>query len=359
MKRSRWIVPAIAVLAATALALSRSKRSWVRLWDFPRLQVALLGTATLAGSRRPSTSRFRPGRRLPRLLEAALAAATIYQWLCVWRYTPLAPRETERALSNDADARLSIVEANVLQDNRDVARLVSLLRERSPDIIVCVETDRRWCEALAVFAASHPYRIAAPLDNTYGMVVMSRLPLEDGRVEYLTDPEIPSITARVVLRNETRVRLHCVHPRPPSPDKADTSLQRDSELAVLGRRVAEERDPVVVCGDLNDVAWSRTTRLFQRLSGLLDPRRGRGFFSTFSAYTPGLRFPLDHVFHSKTFRLVSLEVLPSVGSDHLPMHVVLSHEPHAAASQEAPQRDADDEEEADKTLREHATESPP
>lgn len=135
MKRSRWIVPAIAVLAATALALSRSKRSWVRLWDFPRLQVALLGTATLAGSRRPSTSRFRPGRRLPRLLEAALAAATIYQWLCVWRYTPLAPRETERALSNDADARLSIVEANVLQDNRDVARLVSLLRERSPDII--------------------------------------------------------------------------------------------------------------------------------------------------------------------------------------------------------------------------------
>ena len=235
--------------------------------------------------------------------------------------------------------------------------MIALVRERSPDVVVCVETDRWWCEALETLASSHPHRIAVPLDNTYGMLVMSRLPLEDARVEYLTDREIPSITARVILDDGTRVRLHCLHPRPPSPDKADSSLQRDSELAIIGRRVEHERHPVVVCGDLNDVAWSRTTRLFQRLSGLLDPRKGRGLFSTFNAFTPGLRFPLDHLFHSKDFRLVSLGVLPKIGSDHFPMHVVLSHEPGAAVSQQAPARHGDEEEEAVETISERAEET--
>jgi endonuclease/exonuclease/phosphatase (EEP) superfamily protein YafD len=185
------------------------------------------------------------------------------------------------------------------------------------------------------------------------MLLYSRLPLEEARVEYLVERDIPSILTRVQLRDGRRVWLQCVHPRPPAPGESDESLPRDAELLVAGARVRDElRGPAIVCGDLNDVAWSRTTRLFQKVSRLVDPRKGRGLYSTFHARWPLFRWPLDHVFFSDSFRLVELRRLPYVGSDHFPVYVALSWEPPAAAEQEAPDADGDDVAEAQETIAE-------
>ena len=96
------------------------------------------------------------------------------------------------------------------------------------------------------------------------------------------------------------------------------------------------KDPIIVAGDFNDVAWSHTTRLFQRTSRLLDPRVGRGFFNSYNAKLPLLRYPLDHLFSSDHFALVHLERMSYFGSDHFPILVVLNLEPEAAQEQEAP-----------------------
>ncbi len=105
---------------------------------------------------------------------------------------------------------------------------------------------------------------------------------------------------------------------------------------------------------MNDVAWSHTSELFRRISGLMDPRVGRGLLPTFHADHSLLRWPLDHVFVSADFKVDDMERLPHVGSDHFPIYIKLSYEPHDKEKQEenCEEADADDHAEAEEKIKE-------
>jgi endonuclease/exonuclease/phosphatase (EEP) superfamily protein YafD len=332
-------------VVATGLSLLRTKVWWVRIWDFPRVQVATLGIIAL--TLWISTGPWRDGWYA--LFSATLAIAVVYQVGMVWRYTRLAPREVQRARHPVPECRLSLVVSNVLQTNRAADRLIETLRETDADVVLCVETDDWWHDRLAALRDTHSHTLECPLSNTYGMLLYSRHPLEETAIEFLIERDVPSMQAKVRLPGGARVWLNCVHPRPPAPGEDSESTERDAELVMVARRVVDSPIPVVVCGDLNDVAWSRTTRLFQKVSSLVDPRKGRGFFSTFHARYPGLRYPLDHVFHSADLRLIEMRRLAYVGSDHFPVYVALSYEPSAAAEQKAPTPTPENEREASET----------
>ena len=150
------------------------------------------------------------------------------------------------------------------------------------------------------------------------------------------------------MRDGTEFALWGVHPAPPRPQN-DTE-QRDAELMLVGKEALASEVPSVVAGDLNDVAWSSTTKLFQKISGLLDPRIGRGLYATFNAHWPLLKWPLDHVFASKEWTLGQFRILNNIGSDHLPMLVELCHQPQAAVAQKAPTPKPGDEQKAQKHI---------
>lgn len=349
MLRISTFVVGIVVIAATLLSLLRSKVWWIRIWDFPRLQLMVAGSAALVAGSLVTQSL---DSRIRWIFLGALALTVAWQVAIIWRFSPLAPHEVQRSPGEDANSLLSLAISNVLQTNRDAERLIGVLRAADADVVLCVETDDWWRRQLDAFRETHPHTIQCALPNTYGMLLYSRLPLHDTSIDFLVEDDIPSMQARIRLHGGQLVWLNCVHPRPPAPSENDRSLERDVELLLVGKRVCDAQVPVVVCGDLNDVAWSRTTRLFQKTSRLVDPRKGRGLFSTFHARIPFLRFPLDHILHSDDFRLVSMRRLPYVGSDHFPVYAQLSFEPSAKHDQEAPTADAGDKQEAHQTIAE-------
>lgn len=324
-------------------------RHWsVRSFDFPLLQIASIATALalLQLALQPQSWWQWTG------VGASLIAAVI-QWARIYPWTPLARTTVVKAAARSPERELKLLVANVLTPNRQADKLIARVRRHRPDMLLTLESDRWWGDRLdAAIGASMPQAVRVPLDNLYGMHLYSRLPLEAVEVKWLIQDDIPSIHAWVRLDGGRRVRFHALHPRPPAPSESDESLWRDAELLLVGKAIAKNDHPTVVAGDLNDVAWSRTTRLFCKVSGMLDPRRGRGQYSTFHADYPILRWPLDHVFVTEHFTLVDMRRLAAIGSDHFPILVTLCLNPSRADENEPESADTDEREDAEETIAE-------
>ncbi len=323
---------ALALLAATLAPLSKSRRWYIRAMDFPRVQIAVLAGLWLlywgfadsaAGS-------------VMTVAAVSMLAVLTYQLFWILPYTQLNNVEVQYYNSKHEHSygRIRLLGSNVLMDNRNAQALLQLVRTHQPDILITLESDQWWQEQLDVLT-DYPHRLACPLDNLYGMHVYSRLPIVNPVIEYLVEPDKPSMSMQVKLDTGHLVHLYVVHPAPPAPGENEHSIERDVELILIAKAAANLRTdasestnestgiganpPLIVAGDLNDVAWSATTRLFRQISGLKDPRVGRGIFNTFNAQHWFIRWPLDHVFASGHFKLGTLQRLPDIGSDHFPL----------------------------------------
>ncbi len=341
------IIRNLAFLAAVATFLPLIRwDSWlIRAWDFPRLQLFALGIVlffALIFFNFDGKARLLDQVVLVLLCAALLALA--------WWIRPFTRLHSKEVLDAKGESAIRIIVSNVLMTNRESGVLKRFVRELKPDLFVALETDQWWVDQLGELADDYPHAVEVPQDNTYGMIVRSRLPLIDVSIERLVREDIPSIHCDLRMRNGRLVHLHALHPKPPFPDEDTSTCDRDAELLIVGRATEENDGPTIVLGDLNDVAWSRTTRLFKKTSRLLDPRVGRGHFNTFDANKWWMRWPLDHVFISDHFRLRRIKRLAHINSDHFPMFVDFSFEPEGQDEQEAPLQDEGDREEADEKI---------
>ena len=310
-------VLAALLLAVTGFSLVESDQWWIRVWDFPRVQI-LVAIILVALALTWIPARIASNSRLALIL--ALGCAGLWQFYRISPYTPFVA--TEVALDSETpgigdDQCFSLLSLNVFQSNRDYARTLDLIRRVDPDLILLLETDDGWAAALDPVLSRYPHRLNKVMDNTYGLMFATRLPMIGGHIGAIIDAETPSVFARLHTRAGDQFEYIGLHPRPPRPGQ-DTGA-RDAEIATAARRAKALAVPVLANGDFNDVAWSHTSELFKRIGGYLDPRIGRGTYPTFPAGYPGLRWPLDHLFITPEFRVRSLDVKNSVGSDHLPV----------------------------------------
>ncbi|WP_339633413.1 endonuclease/exonuclease/phosphatase family protein [uncultured Sneathiella sp.] len=306
-------IPAAFCLAASLMPFIPIAHGIFRMFDFCRLQIAAIATFLLI-----LTAVLLPSN-LYSLTFIGMSLGTIaIQLYYIIRFTPLWPKQS---VNHDSDqqnaATFSLLVCNVKQGNEDHSRLARLIERRDPDIIILMETDQTWLNSLATVLDPYEHKVSCPQDNSYGMHLVSRLKMLSGDIKLLLNEEIPSFHCRFEIGDGHNFDMISIHPEPPIPHH-DT-IGRDAEILLAGELATKRERPMIVTGDLNDVAWSETTRRFLRISRLLDPRQGRGMYNTFDARIPFLRWPLDHIFHSQEFELVSISREPSVGSDHFPM----------------------------------------
>ena len=333
------------IIIFTLIPLIRSDHWSFRIFEFPRAQKLVLSLVALA--------LFIWETELQTFGVIAftflLTINSLYLFYQIIPFTPIASKQMLASSTPNATPNpqsfLSIMVSNVYQYNRSADKCLRVIKKNEPDVVLLVETDEWWLQAVSQLENHYEHKVLHPQDNTYGMLLYSKLPLKDTEIKFLIQDYIPSIHTKVVLRSGELVQLYCIHPEPPAPGESIRTTERNAEILLVGKMAKECPLPSVVFGDLNDVAWSYTTKLFLKTSGLLDPRRGRGFYNSFHAKHLFLRWPLDHFFCSKEFRLVKLQRLEHIDSDHFPMLLKVILEPDNKHKQDSMHLDQDDREE--------------
>ena len=232
-----------------------------------------------------------------------------------------------KILEVSPEKTVGILLGNVLITNKDSSKFLEVIRNTNPDLVLAMEVNSWWVEALQPLKKEYPYTIEYPLDNAYGMSLYSKYPLSETEIQFLNHSKVPSFNAVVTLPSGDSFKFHGVHPVAPFPsDKYPENIgengndqQKEVALKKVGELVSKNQKPSIVAGDFNDVSWSNTSRLFGQDGNLKDVRIGRGLFNTFDANSMIMRWPLDHFFVSEEIAVIEFKRLPNIGSDHFPL----------------------------------------
>lgn len=292
---------------------------YTKIFDFPRLQYFIIGVVCL------SLFLFLNHKRLKTwstIFAFALLAVTTLHFLKIFPYyfgNKAVPDATLQEVTNQET--VSILLANVLIKNKEAEKLLQIIDESDPDIILAMEINQWWIKQLQALKTDYPHSMEYPTDNAYGMALLSRYPLSNAKIKFLQHKNVPSFHTNIKLPSGKKFRFHGVHPVPPYPSKKYPDNVGKKEVALIKTAdfVAQDSIPAIVAGDFNDVSWSNTSRLFEESGNLKNVRIGRGLYNSFNARSPVLRWPLDHYFVTTEFSLIEIKRLPKFGSDHFPM----------------------------------------
>lgn len=312
---------------------------WARLGLWGALHLATLGVAALAvagylgrfGWRLELASHFRlqygvllgfsalvylAGRRLrPALAAGLLSAANLC--LVVSVGTPPPPPEDRRVVR--------AVVCNVRASNVQHDRVVEFVRASKADLVLLVEVNFEWAAAIRALDAEYPYGRRSPAHNSWGLSLLSRLPLDSVEVTMLGEEgQTLAVVARLTVDGQP---LTVIGTHPFSPISGGHFRYRNRQLADAATLVRRQKGPVMLMGDLNVSPWSPYFQGLLSASGLRDSRQGFGIQASWPVEFAPVRIPIDHCLVSPEIAVHERQIGPDVGSDHFPVIVDVSLRP--------------------------------
>ncbi|EBA11579.1 endonuclease/exonuclease/phosphatase family protein [Roseobacter sp. CCS2] len=301
---------AIAIVVVTLLPFTNSVQWWIRMWDFPRLHIAIIALTVVALAV-PLAISYKP------LFLGMVCAAFVYQAIQIFPYTPFAPKEIALSAAPSASDEVTSMAVNVLMENTRYDDLINIIEREDPDVLLLMETDALWAEALESTLARYATVKSYIEDDHYGMIFATRLDVVSTEFIWPIDDDTPAVKAILRAPNGPEFNFIGLHPRPPVPGN-DTET-RDRQIKNAALMTSSMDRPTICMGDFNDVSWSWTTKRFKEYGNFREPRIGRGMISSFHADYPFMRLPIDQLFVTENVGLVSFARLENFGSDHFPM----------------------------------------
>jgi endonuclease/exonuclease/phosphatase (EEP) superfamily protein YafD len=212
--------------------------------------------------------------------------------------------------------RLRVLTMNLEWSNRESEAVLSLIRSLDPDIVALQEVDYWWRRKLDLLSDVYPFQTYDRASTRPGVSVLARgAPSEE---------EWRPLHGRAALLlafddGGHSFRFAVAHAFPPKSAHLYRlrNRQLESLASALASAHARRDDPLIVVGDLNATPWSPVLHDFEARTGLRSARIGQGPLPTWPSWSPLIRVPIDHVYHSESVRTDKLMQVPLPGSDHL------------------------------------------
>lgn len=213
-----------------------------------------------------------------------------------------------------AGVSLSLLQFNLRFDNPQRDEVIEMLLASNADILMLGETSRFWKDTLKRLEPAYPHRFHCPEWNAIGgSMIFSKLPMRNDR-NYCHAYAAAGFTEFEVAGEWVETGI--VHLRWPWPASGPEQLE------ALIPRLSEIGPDAIVAGDFNATTWSHVVRRFADAGGL---EVATGFGGTWmykilpGFLAPFFGLPIDNVMAKGRMRVVSVQTLPAIGSDHLPV----------------------------------------
>ena len=222
---------------------------------------------------------------------------------------------------SSGNTELKVLHANVLARNTAYGRLIKLVDDENPDIIILQEISPAWAAEIQSLRSEYPYSRIEAREGNFGIALLSRFPLTASQVVTSPPLDYPTIVADVSVGDKS---LHVVTTHPMVPLGRSFYDARNEQLGTLPALLDSESDASMLVGDLNASMWDFHLRLLEQSSGLANARAGFGIVPTWPTFMPFAMIPIDHVFVSDSISVTGFRSGSRIGSDHLPLVVTMT-----------------------------------
>jgi endonuclease/exonuclease/phosphatase (EEP) superfamily protein YafD len=218
---------------------------------------------------------------------------------------------------------VTLLYANLWDDNPTPGRLRAMLRAAGADIVITSETTRAVTDGAAGLRARYPYRLVSTAPGaTLRTAIWSKFPLRQGSL-FLDNNVAPTgASAAAEIAPGLQLGLIGVH-----FSRAAEGLRR-AQTDALGPIADRLPRPLVVIGDFNAAPWSWVARHSAAVTGtrILGGHRitWKGAYPTPAGPVPALwGQQIDHVLVSDGVGVEAVTTIVLPGSDHRGLQVRL------------------------------------